>query len=65
MTTQNLPGILIAVEGLDGSGKSTQVYLLHQWLSGLGYRTFFSEWNSSTLVKQATRRGKKRHRVFA
>jgi dTMP kinase len=53
-------GRLIAVEGLDGSGKSTQIHLVHQWLQGLGCRVFFSEWNSSELVKQATRRGKKR-----
>lgn len=53
------PGILIAVEGLDGSGKSTQVHLLHQWLVGLRLRVHFTEWNSSELVKGATRRGKK------
>ncbi len=58
---KELPGRLIAVEGLDGSGKSTQVHLLHQWLAGLGLKVFFSEWNSSVLVKDATRRGKKRH----
>ena len=54
------PGRLIAVEGLDGSGKSTQLHLLHQWLLGLGCKVFFSEWNSSSLVKEATKKGKKR-----
>lgn len=54
-----IPGILIAVEGLDGSGKSTQIHLLHQWLVGLRARVHFTEWNSSELVKEATRRGKK------
>ncbi len=55
-----MPGKLIAVEGLDGSGKSTQIHLVHEWLSGLGYRVSFSEWNSSELVKAATKKGKKR-----
>lgn len=54
------PGRLIAVEGLDGSGKSTQIYLLKRWLELQGLKIFFSEWNSSDLVKSATSKGKKR-----
>lgn len=53
------PGLLIAVEGVDGSGKSTQMRLLHQWLEGLGSKVHLTEWNSSDLVKGATKRGKK------
>jgi len=53
------PGRLIAVEGLDGSGKSTQIYLLKRWLEVQGLKVFFSEWNSSELVKSATSKGKK------
>ena len=53
------PGRLIAVEGLDGSGKSTQIYLLKRWLELQGLKVFFSEWNSSALVKSATTKGKK------
>jgi dTMP kinase len=56
----NFPGRLIAVEGLDGSGKSTQIYLLKRWLELQGLKVFFSEWNSSELVKAATSKGKKR-----
>src|SRR5215467_15656930 len=56
----NFPGRLIAVEGLDGSGKSTQIYLLKRWLEAEGVRVYFSEWNSSELVKSATSKGKKR-----
>jgi dTMP kinase len=55
------PGRLIAVEGLDGSGKSTQVHLLQRWLEQQGCRVFFSEWNSSALVKSATSKGKKQN----
>ena len=57
---QNFPGRLIAVEGLDGSGKSTQIYLIKKWLELEGVKVFFSEWNSSTIVKTATSKGKKR-----
>jgi len=54
------PGRLFVVEGIDGSGKSTQLSLLAQWLRGLGYPVVFSEWNSSTIVKATTSRGKRR-----
>jgi dTMP kinase len=57
------PGRLFVVEGTDGSGKSTQLSLLYQWLKSEGYSVFFSEWNSSPLVKDTTRRAKKR-RLF-
>src|SRR3954447_8463077 len=53
-------GKLIVVEGIDGSGKSTQVSLLSHWLRSQGYAVAFSEWNSSPLVRQTTRRGKKK-----
>lgn len=53
------PGKLIIVEGIDGSGKSTQLILLRQWLESEGYGAFFSEWNSSPIVRETTRRGKK------
>lgn len=56
----DIPGKLIAVEGLDGSGKSTQIHLVKRWLELGGYKVFFTEWNSSELVKQATKKGKKR-----
>jgi dTMP kinase len=55
------PGKLFVVEGTDGSGKSTQLMLLYQWLKAEGYPVFFSEWNSSPLVKDTTKRAKKRH----
>jgi dTMP kinase len=57
---QPIPGKLIAVEGLDGSGKSTQIYLVKRWLELERYKVFFTEWNSSLIVKSATKKGKKR-----
>ena len=53
-------GKLIAVEGLDGSGKSTQVYLLKRFMELSGLKVFFTEWNSSLIVKKTTKKGKKR-----
>ena len=58
MAKGKVPGRLIAVEGLDGSGKSTQLALLRRWLELEGYRVFFTEWNSSAVVKNVTKKGK-------
>lgn len=55
-----LPGKLFIVEGIDGSGKSTQLDLLRKWLIASGYCVAFSEWNSSPLVRETTKRGKKK-----
>ncbi len=56
----DLPGRLIVVEGIDGSGKSTQLDLLHKWLKSEGYVTVFTEWNSSPIVRDTTKRGKRK-----
>ncbi len=58
-TPHSYSGKLIIVEGIDGSGKSTQLFLLHKWLEAKGYKVFFTEWNSSELVKDTTKKGKK------
>jgi len=55
------PGRLIVVEGIDGSGKSTQLSLLQTFLQSEGYDESFTEWNSSPLVKDTTKRGKKKN----
>jgi dTMP kinase len=58
--SHSFPGRLFVVEGTDGSGKSTQLALLYQWLKSEGYPVIFSEWNSSPLVKETTKRAKKK-----
>ena len=55
-----LPGKLYVVEGCDGSGKSTQIYLLDKWLESEGYSVFFTEWNSSQLIRESTTEAKKK-----
>src|ERR1039458_7438985 len=54
-------GKLIVVEGIDGSGKSTQLSLLSHWLRSQGFAVAFSEWNSSPLVRE-TNRSRQAHR---
>lgn len=58
LSTGNYKGKLIVVEGIDGSGKSTQIDLLHKWLLSKGHSVYFSEWNSSDLVKSTSRMAK-------
>lgn len=60
MQSHNYPGRLIVVEGIDGSGKSTQLQLTMRYLQARGYSTFFTEWNSADLVKAVTKKGKKK-----
>src|SRR5437867_11362080 len=44
-------GLLIAFEGPDGSGKTTQRKLFKGWLVGEGYSVTTTKWNSSKLIK--------------
>lgn len=60
-TEHEYPGRLIIVEGIDGSGKSTQLQLLQKWLLDSKFRVFFTEWNSSALVNETIKRGKKKN----
>src|SRR6476619_7578707 len=50
------PGKLFVVEGIDGSGKTTQLGLLAKWLAAEGHKVFVTEWNSSALVKAGTKK---------
>jgi dTMP kinase len=56
-------GKLIVVEGIDGSGKSTQIHLLEKWLRFNGLPVFLTEWNSSEAIKEVTSKGKKKEKL--
>jgi dTMP kinase len=57
----SIDGKLIIVEGIDGSGKSTQIRLLEKWLRYIGIPVFFTEWNSSEQIKEIISIGKKKN----
>src|SRR5437879_8098996 len=44
-------GLLVAFEGPDGSGKTTQRKLFKTWLKSEGYDVVTTKWNSSALIK--------------
>ncbi|HEV8131544.1 MAG TPA: dTMP kinase [Acidobacteriota bacterium] len=44
-------GFLIAFEGPDGSGKTTQRKLFKEWLLSEGHQVVTTKWNSSPLIK--------------
>ena len=56
----NYKGLLICVEGIDGSGKSTQIELLHSWLQSKGVDVILTQWNSSELIANTTKKAKKK-----
>jgi dTMP kinase len=55
----DFPGKLFVVEGVDGSGKSTQLDLLRNWLESKGKSVIFTEWNSSTLISKTIKQAKR------
>ncbi|HEX9318935.1 MAG TPA: hypothetical protein VF884_08370 [Nitrososphaeraceae archaeon] len=59
----SIKGKLIVVDGIDGSGKSTQLRLLEKWLQSKGSSVFLTEWNSSETVRRITSKGKRKGRL--
>ena len=51
----DLKGALICVEGIDGSGKSTQLTILREWVQSIGLDVIYTEWNSSDLISSSGR----------
>jgi dTMP kinase len=53
LPSEGCTGRLIVIEGTDGVGRSTQTYLLKQWLEVQGYAVIDTGWTRSKLVGQA------------
>src|SRR5581483_11537989 len=54
-------GLLVAFEGPDGSGKTTQRKLFKTWLKAEGYDVVTTKWNSSDLIKPIIKSRKSVH----
>ena len=57
----NYSGVLICVEGIDGAGKSTQIELLYSWLKSKNVDVVLTQWNSSELIANTTKKAKKKN----
>ena len=54
-------GLLVAFEGPDGSGKTTQRKLFRTWLKAEGRKVATTKWNSSPLIKPLVKARKRAH----
>jgi dTMP kinase len=60
---KRLPGHLIAIEGTDGCGRSTQIELLRPWLELEGYAVSNTGWTRSPLLHETINEAKAGHQL--
>ena len=63
VTQKRLPGHLIAIEGTDGVGRSTQIELLRPWLELEGYAVSNTGWTRSPLLHETINEAKAGHQL--
>jgi len=63
LTTGQLPGHLIVIEGTDGVGRSTQIELLRPWLELEGYAVSNTGWTRSPLLSDTINEAKAGHEL--
>lgn len=64
-TKHGYPGLLIVIEGTDGTGKSTQIDLLKTWVESECYGVIVSEWKTSRLMASVIDEAKERNLLTA
>ena len=58
-------GLLVVIEGTDGSGKSTQLELLKRYMQDMSYGVMVSEWKTSRLIAKVIDEAKERNLLNA
>src|SRR5438093_3681118 len=61
LPSEGCTGKLIVIEGTDGSGRSTQAFMLKEWLEVQGYAVVDTGWTRSKLIGQAITDAKAGH----
>lgn len=58
-------GLLVVIEGTDGSGKSTQVNMLKKHIQNKGFGCMLSEWKTSRLISDVITEAKEKNLLNA
>ncbi len=58
ISPHGMPGTLIVVEGVDRSGRSTQIDRLTEWLAGRGIDAVRTDWSTSPYISKAIHKAK-------
>ena len=64
-TKHGYDGLIIVIEGTDGSGKSTQIDKLKRWIEDQSYGVMVSEWKTSKFIADAINDAKDRNLLNA
>ncbi|EKE02289.1 MAG: Thymidylate kinase [uncultured bacterium] len=64
-TKHGYPGLLIVIEGTDGSGRSTQINKLREWLAIESYGVMVSGWKTSRLMSKVIDKAKEQNLLNA
>ncbi|MEI8377410.1 MAG: dTMP kinase, partial [bacterium] len=65
LTKHGYPGLLVVIEGTDGSGRTTQINLLKNWIESQCYGVMVSEWKTSELIASVIDNAKERNLLNA
>lgn len=65
LTKNGYSGLLVVIEGTDGSGRTTQINALKNWIESQCYGVIVSEWKTSELIASVIDNAKERNLLNA